>query len=378
MRSPLARVLILLAVTAAFTGCPHRSPVWSPDGSKLVLLTGKGGEEVDKAASQVWVVEPETGKTLQLSCPDKGVRYLAAAWLDNASLAVFTGKWEGGFVESGSEKVWRAQADGSLWEALKLPPPNETNATKRPPVPIRSGKELALVYPHDAEAVVAVEVETGKELLKLEPAELVGPGPRGGFLASRPQPEDAGTIEIAAFGSDLKVLWRRKLSDLRAGIAGKLSKQPVEIVFNTTSTSELPPRGEEGWVGLTLIFSDVGWKDGIPGYHVKLDAASGEVLSAVRGVGLSGRPSIAGGTLWSVLAPDAKAKLPVRLQTFPAASGKAGTAVPLNGIEKEQVYGYSLDPAGKHFAVSVTGPAPAVLIFTPEAIEKPKTITLKL
>lgn len=373
----LARLFCCLALACTLVGCPHRSPVWSPDGSKLIVLSGKVGEEVDKAASQIWLVATESGKTTALVCPDSAVRYLAAAWLDNASLAVLTGKWDSGFIASGSEKIWRVTIDGSRWEALKLPPPNETNATKRPPVVVGSGKSQAIAYPHDAEAVVVAEIDTGREVLKLDPAELVGPGPQGGFLVSRPQPEDAGTIELVAFGADFKLLWRKKLSEIRAGIAQKLSRQPIDIVFNTTSTSELPPHGEDGWVGLTVVFSDVGWKDGIPGYHLKLDARTGDVQGAVRGVGLSGRPAIANGVLWSVLAPDSKAKLPVRLQLFAAADGKPGATVALKDVAREQVYGYALDPAGKRLAVSVGGSAPGVLLFAPETLDKPGTILLK-
>lgn len=372
----IRRITLLSALLALAVGCPHRAPVWSPDGSRIIVLTGKAGEDVDKAASQIWLVDAESGKAAQLSCPDKGVRYLSSAWLDSASFVTLTGKWEGGFVEAGSERIWRVSEHGTKWDLVRAPPPNETNATKRPPVVIRSGKDAAIVYPSDAEAVVVVEVETGKEILRIESAELVGPGPSGGFIASRPQPEDSSTIEVAAFGADLKILWRQKLSQLREGISKKLGKQPVDIVFNTSSTSQLPPKGEEGWVGLTLVFSDVGWKDGIPGYHVKLDEKTGGVLAAVRAVGLSGRPSIVAGRIWAVLAPDAKAKLSIRIATIQAEDGKIIASTPLEGVEKENVYGYALDPAGKRFALSLTGSVPTLRIYS-DAQAAPRIINLK-
>ncbi|MBI4604753.1 MAG: hypothetical protein HY721_22555 [Planctomycetes bacterium] len=381
---PLAALALLL-----FTGCPHRSPVWSPDGTSILVLAGKAGEEIDKAASQLWLVAAASGKAARLECPEAGSRYLSAAWLGPDQALVLTGKWTGDFIEEGSEKAWRvATAGGSRaggsWKALPLPAPNEARATRRPPVVIRDGSgwkpgDLAAVYPAGAEAVVVAEVEAGKELLKLEPAELVGPGPGGGFLVHRPSPEDSGTIEVAAFGADLKVLWRKKLSELRDAIARRFLKAPVEIVFNDTTTSHLPPRGEEGWVGLSLIFSDVAWKDGIPGFYLKLDAKTGDVLAAVRGVGLSGRPSTAkgGGSLWAVLAPDPKAKLPVRLEAIAVADGKALSTVPLPDVPKEAVHGYAFDRDGKHFAVSLNATVGQVRIFAAPTPEKPRVVELK-
>ena len=372
LRLGASATLLFLAV-----GCPHRTPVWSPDGSYIVVLAGKSGEEIDKAASQLWLVEPAVGTAKALACPEKDVRYLAAAWVDDATIAVLTGIWKLGSIDAGSEKLWRVPARGGDWAAVPAPPPSGENAPKKPPVVIGEGATRAIVYPSDAEAVVVADFAAGKELLKLDPAELIGPGPAGGFLVSRPQADDAATIEVAAYGADLKVLWRRKLSDLREGIARKLGKQPLEVVFNATGTSELPRAGEAGWIGLELIFSDVGWKDGIPGYFARLDVKTGEVMEAARAVGLSGRPAVASGVIWAVLAPDKKQSLPPRVARIQLADGKEAGGMALAGVEKEAVHGYSLGPAGKIFAVSVNSPTPSLRLFDIVNPANTKVIELK-
>ena len=93
-------------------------------------------------------------------------------------------------------------------------------------------------------------------------------------------------------------------------------------------------------------------------------------------MGLSGRPSSTAGAVWSVLAPDPKAKLAVRLETIRTEDGKTVASVPLP-VEKEAVHGYAFDPAGKQFAVTLSGAVTALRIFTGDSLEKPKTIELK-
>jgi hypothetical protein len=358
------------------TGCPHRSPVWSPGGSRILLLGGKNGEEVDKAASTLWLADVSAGSARRLALPAAGVRYLAATWLDDAAFLAFTVKWENDSAEAGSEKAWRGTVDGS-WTELKLPPPNAERTTRRLPVVLGEGKDRAIVYHADVYTVIVARVEDGKEILKLDPADLIGPGPRGGFIVTRPEPENASNIEIVAFGKDLKEVWRKKYSALQNEIAGKLGKPPGDVAFNDTSTSHLPPTGEPAWVGITLVFSDVGWKEGIPAYYVRLDAASAATLSAVHGIGLSGRPAGGGKSILAVLAPDAKAGLPPRLTAVSLEDGKTAAEVRLEKLTKEAVHGYSLDPRGERLALSVNGPASALWIYDAAKLGPPKVIDLK-
>jgi hypothetical protein len=379
MSRTACKSILLFALSLFTLGCPHRSPLWSPDGARIVVLAGKTGEEVDKAASQIWLVDVPGGKAQGFKAPADGLRYLAAAWIDKGSFAVVTGKWENDSVVEDSERVWVVEAEGKgiSWKGLELPRPNAERVTRRPLVAAGEGKERKLVYPSGNEAVVAVSVESNKEVFRAEPAELVGLGPGGGFIIFRPEPENTGTNELVAVGGDLKILWRVKFSKLRDGIAKKLAKQPTDIVFNDTSTSHLPFKEGEPWVGVTLIFSDVGWKDGIPAYYVRLDAGSGEVLAALRGVGLSGRPASAGGLAWAVLAPDPKAGLPVRLQSIQLEDGKVRGTAPLENVGKEAVHGYAFDPSGRHFAVSLNGPVPALRIYSEGNLEKARIIELR-
>jgi hypothetical protein len=381
----MPRTLVALASAllsaALLTGCPHRSPLWSPDGAKILLLGGKPGEEVDKPASRLWLVDVAKQQATELQCPAGSVRYLSADWIDAASFVVLTGKWTGDFIEKDSEKVWTVNAASGAWKALELPPPGEARSTRHPVVVAGGGPGSAttgrlLVYPSSDEAVVVASLASGKVLQRLEPAELVGPGPEDGFLVSRPSPEDSGTIEVAALGPDLKVLWRKKLSELREAIARRYGKPPVEIVFNETSTSRLPPAGESGWVGLELVFSDVSWKEGIAAFFLQLDAKTGDVQQVARGTALSGRASASAGLVWTVLAPDAKAKLPVRLETIDLANGQARATVPFADLPKEAVHGYALDPAGKRFALAICGAQPHLRIFSEAAAGKETTIEL--
>jgi hypothetical protein len=373
---------LLFLLFIAGTGCPHRSPVWSPDGERIVLLAGSEGEEVDKAASQLWLVAVEGGKAKRLKAPEEGLRYLAAAWVEKDAFVVFSGKWHDGYIDAGTEKVWRVEEDGERWKALSFPPPAEARAIFQPPVVVGVGEKRALVYPSGEEAVAIASLRDEKETETMEPAELVGPGPGNGFLIYRPEPSGTGGMEVVACGADRKVLWSRRFSQLRDEIAAKLQKKPVDIVFNDTSTSHLPfgagagNAAAAGGLGLTLIFKDVGWKDGISGYYVELEAGTGKVRSAVHGLGLTGKPAAAG-ALWAVTAPDPKHGIPVQLQTFDLKTQKPLQVKALEGIKKEGVHGYAFDPLGKRFALSLNGPVPILRLFTREDFDKPREIRLE-
>ena len=62
------------------------------------------------------------------------------------------------------------------------------------------------------------------------------------------------------------------------------------------------------WLGVTLIFADVGWKDGVTAHYVGLDAASGVVRTAIPGLGLWGIPATVRGATWACLAAEKKAR----------------------------------------------------------------------
>ena len=135
MQRALIRVALSIFALVLVAGCPHRSPVWSPDGARIVVLAGKSGEEVDKAASQLWLADVASGKARSLQCPDAGVRYLAAEWLDAQTIAVLTGKWDSGFIAEGSEKSGaspRAEGDGAEWQDLSSPAERGAPRAARP------------------------------------------------------------------------------------------------------------------------------------------------------------------------------------------------------------------------------------------------------
>jgi hypothetical protein len=379
MKSATLRPSFVLAALPLFlaTGCPHRSPVWSPDGSRLLVLGGQAGEEVDKAASSLWIADVAKKTAQALQCPEKGVRYLAAAWLDAGSFAVATGSWQGGSIAAGSEKLWRVSAAGGAWKALACPTPSESRITRQLMVPIREGSAQALVYPSGDEDLVVAELDAGKTLRKLEHTHLIGPGPKGGFLCYRPAADDETVVEVAAFGADLAELWHKKLSALRDAIAQRLGKKPVEVVMTEPSTSHLPLGGESGWVGVSIVFLDVGWKEGVPGYYLRLDEKTGDVLAATRAVGLWGRPASAAGAAWAVLAPDAKAKLPVRVEQIRVDDGKTMASAPLEGVAREAMLGYSTDPTGKRLAISIAGSAAQVRLLGDGLKDPPAVIDLK-
>ncbi len=365
-RTPTCACLLLLLLAA---GCPHRSPLWSPDGKHILVLAGERGEDVEKAASQLWLVDVASGKPARLAAPEKESRFLAALWLGTEEFLVATGQPSGDEIKEGSEKWWRRNATGS-WKRLALPAPSGARLPRR--LAVLLGRAAAgsrgtrpggvLVYPVGGEKVSAVSLDGGKVLLELEPAELVGPGPRGGFLAYRET--EGGTAELVAFGAELRELWKVKFSELRRSVAAKLGKKPVEIIFNETSTSHLPlgdARAE--WVAVNVVFTDVGWREGIPGYHVRLAAADGKLLDVVHAVGLSGQPASFGQYVSCVTAPQRKKKIPTALKVLDLKTGQDAHSLPLPGIKKEQVHGYSVDPSGRRLALSLNAAATELYIF---------------
>jgi hypothetical protein len=380
--SQLKPLLCRLAVTAALfliVGCPHRSPLWSPDGRRLLVLAGSAGEEVDKPASQLWLIEVDDGKSNLLAGPEKDTRFLAAAWIDNGSFLALTGQWDGEAIQEKSEKLWKRSLAGKEWQRLEAPQPDEARARRRLPVVMRGAAGSLLAYPTGAEQVTVVSLASGKKLLELDPAEVVGPGPQDGFLIWRPEEGDTGANELVAFGGDLKPLWKTRFSRIRNQIAARHGKEPIEVAFDDTSTSHLPPAGdkETDWVGITLMSSDPGWRDGIPGYYVRLAAKDGAVLGAAPALGLPGQPASAGSWAWGVTAPDAKKQIPAKLLAVDLETAKPAKELQLSGFEKEQVHGYSLDPQGKRLALSLNGAVPRVVIYPLEALETPRALELK-
>ena len=365
-----AGLCLLLVVSV---GCPHRSPVWSPDGKRILLLAGEKGEELDTAASQLWLVDTESGEKKKLSLPEPGCRFLAAAWISQDRFVALTGKWDEDYIESGSEKIWRG--DGTTWRQLDAPHPNEARATRRLPVVLETTKGEALVYVTRDEAVTVVSLDDGSVLKTLEPAELIGAGPGGGFLVYRPEASDTGGSEIAAFSSDLELLWSQKFSTIRAEIAKRLDRKPIEIVFNEASTSHLPHRGEGlDWVGVTLAFSDVSWREGITACYARLEAGTGRLLETAEGVGVSGASSSAKGILWAVLAPEPKKSLPERVARIDLGQRRQLDGVPISG---GPAHGYALSPSGDRFAVSVNGAPSSVLVFESADLKNVRTIRLE-
>jgi hypothetical protein len=348
--------------------------VWSPGGKRILLLAGAG--EVDKPAPDLWLVDAAAGQAKVLPAPAAGLRYLAAAWIDDDSFVAVTAKWESDQAQEGTEQVWRSAAATIAWKEVKVPAPSAERTPRRLPVVIRTVSEPALVYATGSFAAVAAGLDSGKTLLTLDPAEVVGPGPGGGFLAARPIAENTAEMEIAAFGADLKVLWRRSFPDLQKAIAARLGKEPSAVAFNETSTTELPPAAETGWLGLTLVSTSPGWRDGITGYHLRLDAATGDVLAAVTGVALSGRPAGARETIWAVLAPDARSGAPVRLQNLAAVTGKTAAEIQLADVSREDVHGYALDPSGKFFALALGGSSPQLRIYEAGKLDRPRVVAL--
>ena len=67
----------------------------------------------------------------------------------------------------------------------------------------------------------------------------------------------------------------------------------------------------------------------------------------------------------------------MRLQLFDLKTGAPGKEAALEKLSKEDVHGYSFDPAGRSFAVAIAGaPAPTIRIYEPGKLESPRIIEL--
>ncbi len=357
----MAFLLGLLAV-----GCPHRSPIWSPDGRHLLILAGSSDEEVDRPAGALWLLETGAAKPQRIEAPAPRprsgqaleVKFLGAAWIDADSFVVLAAQMAGGEVKEGSETIWRRSISKKEWTEVVGPAPSADRTPRRQPVAIQAAGQAVLVYTTGNEAVVAVSFDGGKELLRLEPAELVGPGPADGFLITRPETETGG-LEVVAMGPDLKPLWSKRFSELSREIASRTGKKSIDIVINDTSTSVRmgSPAGSE--VGVTLVYTDVSWREGVLGYFVRLSGKDGALLATATSRALIGRPGAvsdgaAGGSLWAVLPMAEPGKDGVLVRSF-ALDGKGeGDQREIPGLKKAAVYGYSLGPDGKTFAAVVS------------------------
>jgi hypothetical protein len=377
--------LIATVSLLAVVGCPHRSPLWSPDGKRILVLAGPQGEEVDKAASQLWLVDVAAGKAQRLEPPAAGLRYLAAAWLDAERFVTFTAEWVDDAAKEGSGRIWtRSVSAGARWTAFDAPAPSAERSTRRLPLVLRHGSELMLAYAEGNEATVVVSLASRKELFRLTAAEIVGPGPKGGFLVQRAD-EPSGGSELVAYDAEFRTLWTSKFSAIRKDVAARLGRKPVEVIFDDTATSQLPaetsqlPAGVAGasWVGVNLIHADPGWRDGIAGFYVQLAASDGAVVGAAGGICLSGQPACAGKAAYAVTAPDPKAKEPPALRAVDPASGKETRSLPLDGVGKDGVHGYAVDPEAKRIALSLSGPVPKLRIYVLEDFDQEREVVLE-
>jgi len=358
--------LIALACFAAplallMVGCPHRSPLWSPDSKHILLLARSGDEQVDRPAGGLWLVDVESQKTARLPEPSAGAHYLAAAWIDERSFVVFTALMDQGDVKEGSEAMWRGAVGSKEWKQVAGPKPSSERSPRRNPVVLKTEKQQLVVYPTGSETVAAVDLADGKVISKIEPAELIGPGPAGGCFVYRPEAETGG-LELVAVGADLKPLWTKKFSALSREIGEKTGKKPAEIVINDTSTSARlgTPLGSEAAV--TFVYTDVSWRDGVSGYYVRFNGKDGKVLSATSATGIWGRPGEAGGAAWAIT-PAAERGDAVVIRSVPV-SGGDGVRIELPGQKKSSVYGYALSPTGKTFG-AVFGGAKVKLVLYP-------------
>ncbi len=359
-------VSIAILVCILTAGCPHRSPIWSPDGRRILLLAGSGDEDVDRPAGGLWLLEVGAAKPERIDPPaprrpsgvDLAIKFLGAAWIDADSFVVLAAAMAGGEVKEGSETIWRRNIAKREWTAVAGPAPSADRTPRRQPVVILSRGRPVLVYATGNEAVAAVSLTDGKEMLRMEPAELVGPGPSDGFLVTRTANETGG-LEVAAVGSDLKPLWSRPFSELSREIAARTGKKADEIVLNDTSTSVRMGRPTGSEVGVTLVFTDVSWREGVLGYFVRLSGKDGALLATATARGLIGRPGAvsegeAGGSVWAVLPPAESGKEGVFIRSL-ALDGKGkGEQHEIPGLKKTSVYGYSLSPDGKTFAAIVS------------------------
>ena len=390
--------LALGAIAIIAVGCPHRSPVWSPDGKQLIVLAGAAGEDVETPATLLWLVDVEAGRGERLGPPKPAVRFLGAAWVNDGEFVALTTQWADDAAVEGSGRVWRYRIDAKTWTELAVPTPSEERAPRRPPVVLRRGGEHLLAYPSGYEAVSVVSLETMKNVATFEPAELVGPGPvdasgkpgqdRGtsGLLIYRVD-DTTGDSVLVALDSGLEERWARPFAKIRADIAKRLGKKSIEISFNDTSTCHLP-RGKAAssagaasdWVGVNFTVSDVGWRDGIVGYYARLGAQDGRLIDTSHAICRPGQPIAARDRVWAVAAPAKKAKSE---QTSPALIGidaKGGATqvrVPLTDLKKGQVHGYSVDRAGARIAVSINGAQPTLLIHSLDEPTKGRRIVLK-
>ncbi|HLU46800.1 MAG TPA: hypothetical protein VK116_01910, partial [Planctomycetota bacterium] len=290
-------------------GCPHRSPLWSPDGKRLLVLAGPRGESPDLPASELWLVDVEKGAAKRLDAPKDGARFLAGAWLDEKTFVIATGELAGEETREGSEAWWKRSVDASDWTRLDIPPPSGARIPKRLPVVLHSkanGTErIVLVYPTGWEDTIAIELEKREELWRGELTEIAGRGPEGGFIAQRETA--AGGLELVSFDGAFSKRWSKSFSELREELAKKRGARPVDIVFNDAWTSHLPFPGARGeasdaserdWVGVVLWFSDVSWRDGVSGHYVRLAAKDGAVIDSVGARGLPGKPASVEGQAW--------------------------------------------------------------------------------
>lgn len=371
----LARASALLVLVALGLGCPHRSPEWSPDGQQLLVLVGREGEACDAPASSLWLINATNGEKQRVKKPPhEKCRFLAVRWIDPQKFLAFTTQWEDGQVIDEGEKIWLG--DSTSWKEVKGPRPNAARVTRRLPVVLRSEKGVSIVYPTDDEILAIVSLANGKTLHEIEPAEIIGPGPQGGFLVWRPEDSDTGGIEIAAISGDAQDLWTQSFSKLRKGIATKLDKKPLDIVFNDASTSHVPAGKQPAqWVGLVVNFSDVSWPQGITGFYVQLDAKSGELLHVVQGRGVPGQPMGNDESAWCGLSGSRGQGTP-KLTRLDLKSGNPTAVLPLTGVGKNGVHGYSLSPQGNRFAVSVNGAPARITIHSSNDLAVTKTIEL--
>ena len=398
--------LVLLVATF---GCVHRSPVWSPDGRFVLVLGAASAEEsVDQPASRLWIVDVEKKAPRSLDAPAAGHRFLAALWLDNSSILVATGRWKDDEIVEGSEAWWRRGIASTAWKKLAIPPPSGSRVTRRQPVlldPTPDGPTLA--YATGYEDTIVVALESGSTLHTLPLTETIGPGSPGSLLVQRET--DRGTTELALVETTGENRWKDRwtvgFTALRASIAEATGTKPVAVVINDASTSHRPfphtarsappkagpdsdgTRSDEpasdtpgadaspDWIGVTVHFSDVGWKNGIPGYYLRIAAADAALLSATKATGLAGRPAGDGRHAWCVTAPDKSAGTPPTLRSFHLETHEPTTSRPLADVPKEGVHGYSLDPRGGRLALSLSVPRRELLVY--EADRNPLRISLE-
>jgi hypothetical protein len=377
---PAARIrcaVAALLLVIATTGCPHRSPLWSPDGRHVLVLTGMTAEPLDRPASRLFLVDVEKGAATPLLAPTSGSKFLTAVWIDATTFLVATGFESGDTVTSGSERWWKAKVGVEGWTESTLPAPSGSRVMRRPPILVSSEKRGAtLVYPEGVEDVIAVRIADAEVIYRASIAETVGALPGGAALIQREN--DLGSLELVALNSDLGERWTRRFSALREDLAKEFEVRAVDIVFNDASTTfiERSPapsssgteNGGQGAIGVVLCFSDVSWKDGVPGYYARLDAATGRVLGSARGRGLPGAPSSLDGTAWYVPAPDGKKTTTIQLLGVALGSSANSTTEPPRSISlpvtsREGLQGYSADPSGKTIAVALPGETPELWIF---------------